>query len=140
MDVLTPEQRAYCMSRIRSQNTGPEISFRKGLWALGVRYRIKNRLPGRPDLVISRARVVVFVDGCFWHRCPTHFVMPRTRRAFWNRKIRANRARDHRVTLKLKRDGWRVVRIWEHDIDKRALRACERVVRLINSQSLAIAK
>jgi len=134
LDVLTRKQRAYCMSRIRGRDTGPESRFRKALWALGVRYRIRNRLPGRPDLVIPRARIAIFVDGCFWHHCPKHFVMPRTNRNFWRQKIGANRERDRNVNRKLRCDGWKVVRIWEHDIEKNLMRSCTRVLHLSESR------
>jgi len=133
MDVLTPKQRAYCMSRIRGRDTLPETRFRRALWALGVRYRIKNRLPGRPDLVIHRARIVVFIDGCFWHHCPKHFVMPRTHRNFWRQKIGANRERDRKINKKLRRNGRRVVRIWEHDIEKNLISSCARILHLSKS-------
>jgi DNA mismatch endonuclease (patch repair protein) len=133
-DVLTAEQRSYCMSRIRGRDTSPETRLRKLLWAFGVRYRIRTRLPGRPDIVITRHRVVVFVDGCFWHKCPVHFVMPRTRSTFWKRKIRKNRSRDRTINEQLTRDHWKVVRIWEHDVEKRLTHACRRVLRAIGSR------
>jgi len=120
------------MSRIRGRDTGPETRIRKALWALGLRYRIKNRLPGRPDIVISHARIAVFVDGCFWHQCPKHFVMPRTRRAFWKQKIQANRARDRGVNRKLKRDGWSVLRFWEHEIDTQLALTCSLVLKVVD--------
>jgi DNA mismatch endonuclease (patch repair protein) len=133
VDVLNTEQRAYCMSRIRGRDTEPELRFRKALWALGIRYRIKNRLIGRPDIVIVRARIAIFIDGCFWHRCPTHFTAPRTRKMFWKKKIDANRRRDRTVNHLLRRDGWTVVRIWEHEIKKNLERACDRVIRFLIS-------
>src|SRR6266480_487327 len=132
-DVLTPSQRSYCMSRIRGRDTAPEVRFRKELWALGVRYRIKNRLPGRPDLVVPAARVAIFIDGCFWHGCRSHFVLPKARRDFWMEKIEINRARDRQVTGELRRSGWKVVRIWEHDIEEDAPRSCGYVLRVISA-------
>jgi len=130
-DILTPQQRAYCMSRIRGRDTVPEIRFRKALWGLGVRYRAKNRLSGRPDIVIKNARIVVFVDGCFWHQCPKHFVMPRTRRQFWKNKIEGNKRRDRVVNKTLRRDGWTVLRFWEHEIDEQLARACSRILQVL---------
>src|SRR4051794_33740524 len=93
-DVLNPEQRSRCMSRIKGKNTKPELMLRKALWAAGLRYRLHTRLPGRPDLTFSGSRVVVFVDGCFWHSCPKHRTTPKTNAAFWNAKIGRNTARD----------------------------------------------
>lgn len=117
VDVLTPAQRKYCMSRIRGKDTKPEIVLRKLLWAAGCRYRLKNRLPGRPDIVFPRSKLAVFVDGCFWHGCPKHAVMPKTNRAFWRKKLSRNMQRDREVNHQLRKMGWRVVRLWEHQVD-----------------------
>ena len=115
-DVLTDEQRKLCMSRIKGRDTKPELALRKALWAQGLRYRKHSRLPGRPDVVFPGPRVVVFVDGCFWHRCPDHFVSPSNNACFWKTKIDRNVQRDKGVNSKLQGDGWRVVRLWEHEI------------------------
>ena len=81
----------------------------------------RRRLPRvRPDFVFPRLRVAVFVDGCFWHGCPKHATQPKTNAAFWRDKIAANRARDRRVNHVLRALGWRVLRIWEHDLKRRA--------------------
>ncbi len=100
-DVLTSRQRSYCMSRIRGHDTLPEIRLRKALWRLGIRYRLKSSLPGRPDLVISRLNAAVFVDVCFWHSCPLHSVIPKSNSDFWKRKLSANGERDVHVAAKL---------------------------------------
>jgi len=115
-DVLTKKQRSYCMSRIQGRNTKPELKLRRGLWALGLRYSLHSKLPGRPDMTFTRYRTVVFVDGCFWHGCPRHMVKPKTNRSFWLKKIDSNRLRDRRVGRALKADGWKVIRVWEHDL------------------------
>lgn len=115
-DVLTQKQRRFCMSRIRGKDTSAELAVRKALWHLGFRYRCHTSLPGRPDIVFPGRRVAIFIDGCFWHGCPMHSTTPKTRRQFWVTKISANVERDHRVTRDLQRDGWTVLRIWEHDI------------------------
>jgi len=104
------------MSMIRSTNTGPEVLLRKALWRLGFRYRLTVSLPGRPDLVFPRFGAVLFIDGCFWHGCPKHLQWPKNNASFWKKKILANRARDKKVTRLLERDGWRVIRVWEHEI------------------------
>lgn len=130
-DVLTRAQRSYCMSQIRGRNTMPEIRLRKELWRLGIRYRIRNALPGRPDLVIVARRVAIFVDGCFWHRCPDHAVEPKTRREFWKQKLAANVARDRRADRDLRALGWRVVRIWEHEVKRDPALLAVRVKRRI---------
>lgn len=117
-DVLTPEQRKLNMSRIRGKNTKPEITLRKALWSKGLRYRIKNKLPGRPDIVFPRFQVAVFVDGCFWHRCSKHYIKPATNKIFWEDKISGNVIRDVENTKKLKKMKWKVIRVWEHQINK----------------------
>lgn len=105
------------MSRIRGTNTGPELRLRKALWAAGRRYRLHYRTPaGRPDVVFPGARVAVFIDGCFWHGCPVHYVRPRSREGFWSLKLRTNVDRDRAQTLLLEGEGWRVVRAWEHEV------------------------
>jgi DNA mismatch endonuclease, patch repair protein len=129
-DVLSRAQRSYCMSKIRGKDTSPELRLRKALWNAGVRYRIKSAVIGRPDIVIAKARLAVFVDGCFWHRCPRHFVMPNTRPLFWKTKIMRNQARDKFVNATLKRLGWEVVRLWEHEIDTNLQAVCARITRL----------
>ena len=115
-DVLTAEQRSYCMSQIRGRDTIPEVSLRKALWAAGLRYRLNFKLPGKPDIVFPRSRVAVFVDGCFWHACPIHSTRPATNAKFWRKKIESNIRRDKEVNRQLEELGWSVIRIWEHEI------------------------
>lgn len=130
-DVLTKTQRSYCMSRIRGADTQPEVRLRKALWRLGLRYGLSSKLPGKPDLVIPKQKAALFVDGCFWHQCPVHSVRPRTNAAFWKKKLEANVARDRKVTLELRRLGWHVIRIWEHDVRTQPERTAARLIRMI---------
>jgi len=116
MDVLTSEQRSYCMSRIRGRDTKPEIVVRKLVHALGYRFRLHRRdLPGVPDLVLPKHRKLIFVHGCFWHMhsCRYGSVVPKTNAEFWAHKRQGNVARDQRNVRQLRRDGWRVRVIWE---------------------------
>ncbi|MBF0481653.1 MAG: DNA mismatch endonuclease Vsr [Desulfovibrionaceae bacterium] len=114
-DVLTPEQRKLNMSRIRDKNTKPELILRKGLHSLGLRFRLhRNDLPGKPDIVIPKHRVVILVHGCFWHGHNCHlFKQPTTRSDFWRSKISANRERDKTIVQQLNIDKWRVLSVWE---------------------------
>lgn len=130
-DVLTNKQRSFCMSRIRGRNTRPEAVFRKLLWKRGLRYRLHGELPGTPDIVLASRRTAVFIDGCFWHQCPEHFVCPRTNRRFWKAKLSANVARDRRVDSTLEELGWRVIRVWEHEIRTNPEQAASRVTRML---------
>jgi DNA mismatch endonuclease (patch repair protein) len=118
-DVLTPEQRKLNMSRIRSGNTTPELTIRKLLYARGIRgYRIHYNLPGKPDIVFVKRRLVIFIDGCFWHKCPLCYKQPHTREEFWIKKINKNVDRDQIVNEQLMKDGWTVLRFWEHEVRK----------------------
>jgi len=115
MDIISPEQRSALMSRIKGKDTKIELEVRRGLHALGFRYRLGGAgLPGRPDIVLPKYRTVVFVHGCFWHRHSCHlFRLPKTRPEFWEAKINANAERDRRKEAELVAMGWRVGTIWE---------------------------
>jgi len=126
-DVLTRSQRSYCMSRVRDRNTAPEVRLRKLLWRAGMRYRLQSKLPGKPDMVFVRSGVAVFVDGCFWHRCPKHATLPKTNFAFWRQKLGANVKRDSVVNDQLRKLGWSVIRIWSHEIEQDAKKAATKV-------------
>src|SRR6266852_8079876 len=118
MDILTTRQRSHCMSRIRGRNTGPELTLRRALWSLGLRYRLHRKMPGRPDIVFVKRRVAVFVDGCFWHGCPLHAVRTKSNGRFWTRKLRKHKERDKEVDEILTSEGWTVMRYWEHQIEQ----------------------
>jgi DNA mismatch endonuclease (patch repair protein) len=114
-DVLTREQRHLNMSRIRARDTKPEMAIRSALHRCGFRFRVHKRdLPGRPDLVLARYRVAIFVHGCFWHghNCNL-FKVPATRTSFWLKKIDRNRKRDAKSIADLQEMGWRVIVLWE---------------------------
>jgi len=101
MDVLTKKQRSYCMSRIKSKNTNLEIFFRKYIWGKGLRgYLVKNQIQGKPDLYFPKKKIAVFIDGCFWHKCPKCFIA------------------DKEINRLLKTNGIKVIRFWEHEIRK----------------------
>lgn len=103
------------MSRIKGRDTKPELLVRRGIHALGLRYRLHQRsLPGTPDIVLPRHKAVVFIHGCFWHGHGCKYsTVPSTRRAFWSEKIARNVLRDEAAILALTEQGWRVVLIWE---------------------------
>ncbi|GAM08389.1 putative very short patch repair endonuclease [Geobacter sp. OR-1] len=114
-DFMTPKQRSRCMSRVRGKDTSPEIYLRKMLWANGFRYRLKSKLPGKPDIVLQKHKVVIFVNGCFWHshKGCLKSKLPSTREEFWSNKIASNTERDKRNIAELKRLGWRIAIVWE---------------------------
>ena len=107
------------MQRVRRRDTSCESRLRSILHGRGLRYRVDQAIPGagraRPDLIFRRARVAVFVDGCFWHSCPLHGSIPRNNRSWWIEKLDANVERDRRHDRELSEAGWLVIRIWEHE-------------------------
>jgi len=132
-DVLTAEQRKHNMSCIRAKNTEPEIKLRKLLWSQGIRgYRIHYNLPGKPDIVFIKKKIAIFVDGCFWHKCPLDFQEPETRKEFWMKKINSNVERDVKNTKELQKDGWIVMRFWEHDVRKKPENVIEIILSSLN--------
>ena len=118
-DVLTKKQRSYNMSMIKCINTKPEIRLRKLLFSNGLRgYRVKTKIKGKPDIVFTKKKVAIFIDGCFWHKCPKCFVRPGTNKEFWNKKINSNVKRDKKINNYLKKEGWIIIRLWEHEVRK----------------------
>jgi DNA mismatch endonuclease, patch repair protein len=128
------------MSAIRSRgnkSTEKAVRFRMiraGLcgWKL-----CTSDLPGKPDFVFEDARLVVFLDGCYWHGCPRCYSAPTSNTGYWADKFQRNKARDRRVGRLLRRDGWRVVRIWEHEIESSPARVVQKIRDLIVSQRSA---
>jgi len=117
-DNLTPKQRSYSMSQVRNKSTGLEIKVREALTSRGLTFRTNaTDLPGKPDIVFEDARTTLFVDGDFWHgyRFPQ---WEHKLTEFWRVKIAKNRERDRKTHARLRRAGWRVVRIWQHQIEK----------------------
>ncbi|HEX2038782.1 MAG TPA: DNA mismatch endonuclease Vsr [Acidimicrobiales bacterium] len=121
------------MSRQRSRDTDPERALRSLLHRMGLRFRVHRRpVPGvrrEADLVFAGPRVAVFVDGCFWHRCPDHATSPRNNGAWWAAKLAANAARDADTDRRLSEAGWAVVRVWEHEEPAAAAARVATVVR-----------
>lgn len=109
--------RSEQMARIPGEDTSPERLLCAALSRRGLVFDTHARTPvGRPDVVIPAVHLAVFIDGCFWHGCPEHYVRPRTRTGFWSAKLVENTTRDRRQTAELERQGWRVVRAWEHEV------------------------
>lgn len=133
-DVHTPEIRSYNMSQIHSKNTRPEEMVRKYLFSQGFRYRKNDtRFPGKPDIVLAKYNVVIFVNGCFWHgheNCQ-YFVWPKNNAEFWKKKISDNIQRDKRNHRLLFEQGWRVIDIWECELKNN--RALQTLTDLVNN-------
>jgi len=136
MDDLTKEQRHRNMQHICGKDTKPELMLRKALWHAGIRYR-KNvkTLPGKPDIVITRYKIIVFVDGDFWHGKDFNSKKPvATNHAYWDAKIKKNIERDQEVNRQLHGDGWLVLRFWESEIKKDIDSCVKAVLEAINEQ------
>lgn len=106
------------MSRLRRRDNGPEMAVRRLLHAAGLRYRVAYRIPGQRrrtiDIAVTRRKIAVYIDGCFWHSCPEHLHLPKANAEWWVRKMAMNRARDAASTAQLEALGWTVLRFWEH--------------------------
>jgi DNA mismatch endonuclease (patch repair protein) len=146
-DTLTAKQRSLLMAKIRSRgNASTEMALAAAFRSEGVsgwrRHRLillapKETRPGRrasrhvePDFVFARERIAVFVDGCFWHACPRHGLLPQSRKDYWKQKLKRNAARDRDVNKRLHALGWRVIRIWEHSVSQDAKKCALRIRRL----------
>ena len=115
-DVHTPEQRSFNMQQIKGKDTKPEMLVRKFLHANGFRYKLHDKkLPGKPDIVLLKYKTIIFVHGCFWHghRNCKYFVVPKTRTEWWQNKINGNIANDTKAIKALKKEGWKIINIWE---------------------------
>ena len=129
-DVLTKKQRSYNMARIKSKNTGPELVLRKLLAKNKVRgYRLHYKIVGKPDLVFPKKQLAIFIDGCFWHKCPDCFIKPSSRTEFWKEKIKNNIKRDKKVNKLLAKNDWKILRIWEHELRKNPDKACLKIIK-----------
>ncbi|GIL20011.1 MAG: DNA mismatch endonuclease Vsr [Candidatus Jettenia sp.] len=136
-DVHNKATRSFNMSRIRSKDTKPEMMVRKFLFGKGYRYRLYDKkLPGKPDLVLSKYKTVIFVHGCFWHGhtgCK-YFVVPKTKTEWWLNKINRNKELDRKSVKKLKTDGWKVIIIFECKLkDGKAGKTLENIANRIEA-------
>lgn len=120
------------MRATRQRDTPAELAVRSALHRMGLRYRVHYPIRGvprvRPDIVFVSARVVVFIDGCFWHSCPLHGTIPKSNREWWMRKLQANVDRDRRHDRTLGEAGWTVIRVWEHE---EPVAAAERIAKVV---------
>ena len=116
--VVVPKSAAVSsqMSRMPRRDTSIELAVRRSLHAAGLRFRVHRRdLPGTPDIVLARARLAIFIDGCFWHACASHGSVPKNNRDWWSAKFAQNRERDRRKDADLTALGWLPVHYWEHE-------------------------
>lgn len=121
------------MAKVARRDTLPELELRRELHARGLRYRVDvspvKALRGRADILFPRPRVAIYVDGCFWHSCPTHGVLPKGNREWWRKKLEATVRRDRSTNSALKELGWEIIRVWEHEDPVTAADRIEATVR-----------
>ena len=134
-DVYTKCKRSQVMSHIRSRGNLRTEQALLSLLKLDkiTGWRRHLPLPGKPDFAFPKQKVAVFVDGCFWHGCPKCYTRPKTNRAFWDRKREENMARDKRVNRQLRHEGWKVIRIWQHSLQKSPTTCLTRIRRALES-------
>ncbi len=133
----TTQKRSLLMSKIKGSNTKPEILLRKALWANNIRYRLNfTKLAGKPDIVIKKYNVVIFVDGEFWHGYNWKEKKPKikTNRDFWIPKIERNMQRDHENNLTLNKLGFTIIRFWEHEIKKDLPSCLEKILKVLTKK------
>jgi DNA mismatch endonuclease, patch repair protein len=132
MDNLTPEHRRKNMRNIRSSNTKVELLVAGELRKQKI-YCARNvkTIPGKPDFAFRRKKVVVFIDSDFWHGHIKRFIMPKSNCEYWNQKIQRNRIRDKEVNKRLREDGWKVVRIWEKDINYDLNKSIQKILNVL---------
>ncbi len=136
MDIVDRRTRSRIMAAVRSRgNRSTELALRARLARAGLRgWRVcADDLPGKPDFAFDGARLALFVDGCQWHGCRRCYRAPKSNIAYWSAKLRHNQDRDRQVTRSLRRAGWRVLRLWEHELRLRPERAVERIVCALRS-------
>ncbi len=123
------------MSKVKSKDSKLEVNFRKALWQAGFRY-IKNspKYFGRPDMVLPRYKTVIFVDSCFWHGCKLHCRLPSTRKKYWMGKINRNIERDKEVNRYYNKIGWKILRIWEHELLEKPAKTMDKIVAFLKEK------
>lgn len=123
MDTVSKQKRSEIMSRVKSRDSKIETLFRKELWEQDFRYRKNSgKYFGKPDIVLKKYQTVLFVDSCFWHGCTKHGTFPSTRKKFWAEKIARNKLRDKTASRHYRKLGWKVIRVWEHDLKRKGFK------------------
>jgi len=134
-DVFTKEKRSWVMSRIRGTNTKIDLKMKKILSQRRYSFQMYPKMFGNPDFIIKRKRIAIFCDGDFWHGY-RYYSKKKPAKKFWREKIEGNMRRDRKVSRKLRREGWSVLRFWEHDIEKHPEKCTKKLVKKIESKKL----
>jgi len=132
-DKFSKETRSKIMSKVQ-RNSKPEQVLRKALFRLGYRYSLNHRfkeLNFKPDIVMVSRKICIFIDGCFWHKCPRCFKPPKSNKRYWNPKIKRNMERDKQQNYFLRRNGWKVIRVWEHELNQNLKKCITKIEKKI---------
>jgi|SRR3989338_660054 len=124
-DAFSKKKRSQIMSKIKSRETKLELNFKELL--VGLRFRYQLKVIGRPDFASKKLKTAIFIDSCFWHKCPKHFRQPNSNKSYWKPKINGNVKRANEVNKLLKKEGWRVIRFWEHEVMKNPKKCVDKV-------------
>lgn len=127
-DVFSREKRSWVMSRIRSKWTKQEILVHNYLKGNQIRHKMHPKMKGSPDIILPDKKIAIFLHGCFWHRCPIHYREPKSKIKFWSTKIERNVLNDKRNIKLLRKQGWKVIIIWEHEIKKNISSSIKKIV------------
>ena len=136
-DTVSKKLRSEIMSRIRSRNTKIETEFSNALRKNRIKFRRnEKRMYGKPDFVFRDAKIVLFIDSCFWHGCPYHCRMPKSNKTYWNIKINRNKKRDREVSRWHKEKGWTIFRFWEHEINNDLSKCIEKIKKQLKKNRI----
>jgi DNA mismatch endonuclease (patch repair protein) len=131
MDKVSSEVRSRIMSKIRSNNSVPELTLRRILWSLGIRFR-KFYGVEKIDIAVPKEKIAVFVDGCFWHSCQLHGHVPRSNTGYWEKKLAKNKDLAASKDLRLKEAEWEIIHFWEHEIYESPTKCALKIYEIIN--------
>ena len=135
MDTVSKQKRSEIMSHVKSKDSKIETLFRKELWQSGFRYRKNSsKYFGKPDIVLPKYKTAIFIDSCFWHGCKKHCRIPTARKKYWTEKIARNAERDKEVSKHYKKLGWKIFRVWEHEMSKNLNKMLKKIYSDINKQ------
>lgn len=127
-DAFSKKKRSQIMSKIKSRETKLELNFKELL--TGLRFRYQPKVIGKPDFASKKLKIAIFVDSCFWHKCPRHFRKPNSNKSYWKPKINRNFERAKEVNKILKKEGWKIIRFWEHEVMKHPKKCVDKVKRI----------
>jgi len=125
-DIFSKEKRSQIMSKIKNKDTKLELQFKNSL--KGLRFRYQPKIKGKPDFASKKLKIAIFIDSCFWHKCPKHFRQPGSNKKYWIKKINRNAERAKEANKQLKKEGWKVLRFWEHDINKNIKKCIDKII------------